>query len=268
MSDSSSHSIYILPNKPLVEAIFELRWRLDDSETLGINRDPHFPIVVGRFYDRVHSQYPELEDLPSSKVPEELTPYIVRHRFRAGKGSWPVTQIGPGIMSVNETDGYTWESFRGLIEHAVNAFVESYPSANGPQIERVELRYIDAIPFSYRAEKGNILDFLEKELHTTIKIDGELFNHAIASPDPLSLNLEIPFPLLVINGVGVISITTGKKNDENAIIMTTTVQTSPTSVPQDRPGVISWLDEAHVITSKWFRTLVRGNLLHRFEVSP
>lgn len=47
----------ILKNKPLVEAIFELRWELKEQES-RMKIDPHYKILVGRIYDKVSNEYP------------------------------------------------------------------------------------------------------------------------------------------------------------------------------------------------------------------
>ena len=82
-----------LANKPLVEALFELRVEARQNATRGTTA---FRLLFGRYYERIRASYPEAEDLPSSAVPEIMTPYVVRHRFRASKEKWPVTQLGPG----------------------------------------------------------------------------------------------------------------------------------------------------------------------------
>ena len=51
MSDSEIPAPRDLPNKPLVEAIFEFRWALQSNPAGG--HDPGFRILLGRFYDRV-----------------------------------------------------------------------------------------------------------------------------------------------------------------------------------------------------------------------
>src|SRR5437773_12485491 len=99
-----------LPKKPLVEAIFELRWVLQQPSE-GEAIDPGFPIFLGRFYDKVSSDFPESENQPAALMPEMMTPYVVRNRFRKTTGGWPLVQIGTGIFSVNDTEGYDWSTF-------------------------------------------------------------------------------------------------------------------------------------------------------------
>ena len=56
-----------LPNKPLVEAIFEVQWALSSVEGQA-EVDPGFRILLGRLYDRVRSEYPFLENLQTRSV--------------------------------------------------------------------------------------------------------------------------------------------------------------------------------------------------------
>jgi len=53
----------ILKNKPLIEAIFELRWEFQEPAP-GIKTDPHYRIIVGRIYDKVSKRVKSLIDLP------------------------------------------------------------------------------------------------------------------------------------------------------------------------------------------------------------
>ncbi len=59
----------ILKNKPLVEAIFELRWELQEHNQ-GLKTDPHYRIIVGRIYDKVSNEYPFHEQLPAASIPD------------------------------------------------------------------------------------------------------------------------------------------------------------------------------------------------------
>jgi uncharacterized protein (TIGR04255 family) len=108
----------ILKNKPLVEAIIEVRWQLK-SPNPGIQIDPHYKILLGRLYDKVVQKYPEHEQLPTASMPDEVTGQMVHHRFRNGGNDWPLLQVGPGIFTLNDTHKYTWEDFRARAVEAV-----------------------------------------------------------------------------------------------------------------------------------------------------
>ena len=137
-----------LPNKPLVEAIFEMQWAFSSAEGQS-EVDPGFRILLGRLYDRVRSEYPFLENLPQAQFPEEMTGRLVRHRFRTTKDGWPLVQVGPGVLSVNETQEYSWDRFRPRLTRAISALFESYPTdIHQLRVTQVLLRYLDAVPIA------------------------------------------------------------------------------------------------------------------------
>jgi uncharacterized protein (TIGR04255 family) len=179
-----------LANKPLAEAILELRWALQPaaSETdpqavrltsgaglalqVGSQQtfsDPGFKILLGLFYNSVSKRYPYAQELPVAQVPENLTPYVVRHQFRASPNGWPLLQLGPGVLTVNQTTDYSWKDFRERIVHAVTSLYDCYPRTIAllkPAL--IIFRYVNTIPFDYRRE--SITDFLENQLHTVVRL--------------------------------------------------------------------------------------------------
>jgi uncharacterized protein (TIGR04255 family) len=80
-----------LKNKPLVEAIFEIRWELEKSN-LGLI-DPNYKLIIGRIYDKLKAEYPYYEQLPTANIPDGIAEYITQHRFRTAENSWPLIQI-------------------------------------------------------------------------------------------------------------------------------------------------------------------------------
>ena len=177
-----------LVNKPLAEAIFELRWSLDEKKVQGLSVDPGFRFLVGRYYDRVKADYPNVVDLPTAQIPEELTGYTVRHQFRASKDGWPVTQLGPGIVTVNETSAYAWATFKPRLLSAVSALFESYPKEIAPCVpNEVMLRYLNAIPLPAEADTTS-LGFLREYLHTAVSVESTLFENTTVAESPIGFN--------------------------------------------------------------------------------
>jgi uncharacterized protein (TIGR04255 family) len=117
-----------LPNKPLIEAILEVR-RGQDGQP-----DPAYPLIVGRLYERLRSEYPAIEDLPIVAVPAEIWVHQVRHRFRKTKDGWPLVQVGPGVLTVNETDGYRWRDFSERAKALLPLLHETHPKPETIQI--------------------------------------------------------------------------------------------------------------------------------------
>jgi uncharacterized protein (TIGR04255 family) len=254
-----------LPNKPLVEAIFELRWAISDSDGGNPPRDPGFRIALGRYYDVVKANYPVVVDLPSAQVPEEMTAYSVRHQFRVKEEQWPLTQIGPGILTVNDTAGYTWADFRRRIGSAVDAIFEAYPAEIHPFIPaRVQLRYIDAIP--YAPDEMSPVGFIDTALHTEIRADPLMFQGSSGIETAREVRLHLTYSLADPKGEGQLIFASGRHREKGpSIILETIVRSQGENAPSSEEEIKQWVDTAHVVTSRWFFTLCRGQLLRSFE---
>ena len=250
-----------LPNKPLVEAIFELQWELPVVN--GNEIDPGFRILLGRLYDRVRNDYPFLENLPQSVISEELTIRIMRHRFRVAKDEWPLVQVGPGIFSVNDTEGYTWDKFRPYLVKAIKALFESYPvDIHKLNITQLGFRYIDAIPFD---RTKPLLQFLKESLHTSVELDPQLFKDPQAAIAPNGLNLGLVYELPELPGAVILSFTLGTRDGVQSIMWDTQILARGKDIPETVEEYASWLDKAHDISGQWFRTLSRGYLYESFR---
>lgn len=253
-----------LPNKPLIEAMFELRWQLDKDPARGTTA---FRLLFGKYYEKIRESYPEIEDQPVSNVPEAMTPYMIRHRFRAAKNQWPVTQLGSGIMTVNETENYHWETFKRRVGEASRALFDAYPS----EISRfeptgAELRYVNMIPFEVR--NGHIIDFLDTSLHTSIKLDDKLFDGHHDKSKESSVDLSIGLRLTKPHAIGVLSFGTGESDSKPGILWQIIIRSHPSFMPTTYDDIMEWTEEAHEVVDRWFFTLARGSLMETFDRGP
>ena len=253
----------ILKNKPLIEAIFELRWELQEPE-LGMRIDPHYKILIGRIYDRVMKEYPFHEQLPTATMPDEIAGYVVQHRFRKGEDEWPLIQIGPGIITLNDTDGYVWDDFEKRISRLLGILFEAYPDAeNNLKVNRLLLRYIDAVDFDYG--KDDIFDFLKEKMKLNVEIYEKLFEDTGASKLPLGFDLRFSFPSIGPKGAAYLRFVRGKRKGTDALIWETMVQSVGNNVPKAKEGITTWIKAAHDFTDDWFFKMIEGELLRRFE---
>ncbi len=206
----------ILKNKPLVEAIFELRWNLQGSSP-DIKIDTHYKLLIGRLYDKLSEEYPFHEQLATAAMPDEIAGYIVQHRFRKDKDKWPLIQIGPGIFTVNDTEGYVWEDFEKRIIKAVNTLFEVYPDPkNTLKVNRLLLRYIDAIAFNF--EKDDVLGFLKEQMKTRIDLYRNLFEDTKVKKFPLGFDLRFSFAFTEPAGAIHLRFVRGKRKESDALI--------------------------------------------------
>ncbi len=252
----------ILGNKPLREALFELRWELDEPEP-NIKVDPHYKLLIGSLYDNVKKQYPFHEPLPTSTMPDEMAAYIVQHRFRTKKQGWPLIQIGPGIFTINETHGYVWESFQEAIIEGLDSLFEAYTELEGNlKIQSVMLRYIDAVDFDF---KEDVLNFLKEKMKLNIDLEKQLFEDTGINPNPLGFNLIMTFKSTKPAGAISLRFGRGKKDDADAIIWETIFHSKGSDAPNNRKELLNWLIEAHEHTHDWFFKTIKGDLEKRFE---
>ena len=253
----------ILKNKPLVEAIFEVRWELQEPSP-GMKIDPHYKILIGRIYDRVKDEYPFHEQLSTATMPDEIAGYVVQHRFRKNKDQWPLIQIGPGIITLNDTEGYIWEDFERRIIHMLNVLFEAYPDPdNNLRINRLLLRYIDSVDFNY--EKDDIFSFLNKNLKINISIYEKLFKETGVSNLPLGFDLRFSFPAKKPKGAVHLRFARGKRQNVDVLIWETHVQSVGEDSPKTKDQISIWVIKAHTLTDDWFFKMIEGELLRRFE---
>jgi uncharacterized protein (TIGR04255 family) len=222
--------------------------------------------LLGRYYDRLRSEYPHIQDLPPSQVPEEMTNYIVRHQFRHVKDGWPLTQLGPGILTFNDTEGYQWRTFRPQALATIKALFDAYPDDIAKLIPiEVQLTYINATHLD--AQQHSLTNFLRDRLHVTILVDQKLFDDPKKAEQPLGVDLHMIFPLEDLPGVGALRFSNGMKNQKPALVWQIVVRSSREQVPQEPGDFGAWIDRAHDVVDKWFFTLVRGELLKTFEAT-
>lgn len=273
-----------LTNKPLAEAILEMRWALQPvGEGVGEQAiqvhfppvspgqgqqplsDPGFKILVGLFYNRINSKYPYSVDLPAAQVPEFLSPHIVRHQFRASPEGWPRLQLGPGVLTANETAaGYTWQRFREQLVFAATALHECYPKSIALlKPSMVMFRYLNTIPFDYNRE--SVADFLRTHLHTVVQLDERLFDDPANAGNANSLVLRLSLPVRNPPGVFTLSLGTGLKDQQPVVIWELILQTEGEQAPQNISAFEEWIDAAHSAVERWFFLLCRGKLLELFE---
>ncbi len=252
-----------LPKKPLVEAIFELKWNLPEIKP-GILMDPHFKLLVGMVYNRLSDEYPFHEELPTVTMPDEIAAYVVQHRFRKDKDQWPLVQIGPGIITLNDTEEYLWENFKNKIEKTVDVLFKTYPNAsNDLKIDSLMLRYIDAIQFDFAKE--NIFSFLDERMKTSINLHPGFFEGTGVTGLPAGFDLRFSFESRIPEGTINLRFTRGKTKESEVLVWETIVRSLEKNAPEAQSDILTWAEEAHALADDWFFKTIDGELLRRFQ---
>lgn len=252
-----------LSNKPLLEAIFELKWKLKEISE-GVKVDPNYKLLLGMIYDRIKDEYPYYEELPTATMPDEMAGHVIQNRFRTNENEWPVFQIGPGIITVNDTQGYVWDDFQKRINDIIGILHEVYPnSEENLKFESVSLRYLDSIEFNF--ENNNIFDFLKDEMKTHVKFYDKLFDGTGVESSPLGFDFKTSF--VCNNPKGAMFLRFGRVNINSSdnLMWETMVKSLYGDTPQKQEDLEVWVNEAHDLTDDWFFKLIDGNLMRRFE---
>jgi len=250
-----------LQNPPLIEVIFEIRWDLQERED-GVRFDPHAKIFPGRLSSALGEEYPVYEELPTSDIPDEISGYIVQHRFRRAKGSWPLVQVGPGIVTLNDIESYEWQDFQRRIEGVLDALFQEYPETSLLATNEVVLRYLDAYPFDF--EKENVAEFLSAKLGVQNQISPAFFEAIGVSPLPIGVDFKYSFPSQRPPGYLHVGFSRGRVKGRDSVIGETIVQSPETDGPRTKDEILSWVSEAHALTHTWFFTMIEGDLLEEF----
>jgi len=252
-----------LKNKPLAEAIFEVRWQLEPGSASGLSRDPHYKFLLGKFFETVKARFPHPEELPAASVPEEMTPHIVHHRFRVTPNGWPLIQLGPGIFTVNDTVGYVWEDFEKLVKSGIETLISAHPKPEALHFNMSLLRFINAIAVD--PTKTNVLTFLSDKMKTHISLPTSIFTDGHLTQNPSHFATEMAFRCSKPPGAFLLKFGTGRKESDSALILDLRFSSQESEVPQLLQGFDEWLTPAHKVIEDTFFTLIEGDLEREFS---
>lgn len=244
----------------------EFRWGIPGE---GLRpTDPNYQLLLGRLFDHFHAAgYTFYEPLPAAEIPASMSGHIVQHRFRTDKNSWPLVQLGQGVLTVNDVENYNWDKdFYDRCINAIGAIYEKYP-ANFDDIPKqfISLKYIDAYAFDY--ENQGLADFLKNNMSLDMGLPDELLQQAGASGNPVQFVSDYTYEIPSPKGVIRFRVTRGKRGSDDAdlIVWETEVRSSDADTPVGIDNTSQWLKDAHTVTSNWFFKLIEGNLEKEFS---
>lgn len=252
-----------LGKKPLVEAIFEIRWKLRDTDNPDVKVDPFSKVRFGRIYDRVKKDYPVPEQLPTSAMPDEIAAYVTQQRFRAKKDDWPLIQLGPGILTLNDTKQYEWDDFKNRISKILDELFDTRFDEQDLLTNGISLRYLDAILFDF--EKEDVLSFLSKMMKVNLHFEDSIYDNTGVSKVPQNFEVKFSFPSTKPKGMLFVMFTRARSAQGDGLFWETTVQTVNGEIPQEKEDILQWVDDAHRLTHNWFFNMIEGELLERFK---
>ena len=239
-----------LPNAPLVEVIFELKWNVNSEEQLQ-----KADYLVGDLFPMIKEDYPFRQPLVPAGIPANMLVHSPVQRFRKFENDYPLIQVGPGLLTLNVTDEkYFWDDFYACAESLCNVFFEIYEVGSEEIVP--SLSYFDFFMFDF--EKANVNDFLKESFNIEIK---QSFLQSKTNP----FNLDVGFYFEV--DLGRFSLTLKKGTNQSGaigIVMQTSIHASNLMFDAKEP-VIDWLGKAHAFSSKNFKEITKGALYKSFQ---
>lgn len=239
-----------LPNAPLLEVIFELKWQMTNNSDLVKSQYLH-----GDLFSILKSDYPERESLTPPDVPPEVFVNRPMYRFRKKKNGYPLFQVGPGLITLNcNDDDYYWEEYYQWAQQLVTSFFSVYDHSD--EKFRPSFLYVDF--FKIDLDQENILEFIGR--YFSLNIQQAFFKPISSNPKSFNLGLTYETELGDVS----ISIQSGKnKQSESGIILQTRLNGD--SVKQGPKEILEWLGNAHDFCSKLFKELTKGELYESFK---
>ncbi len=264
----------VLPNAPLIEVVFELRWALSGSGPIEPMRtDPGYPILREEF-SRAVKKLGFRHTMDMNPQGFSLGHFIDRRFYLSETQPFPLVQIGHGIFATNESAGYKWTKFKASCLKHVRMLIDSYPRMTSFRImpSLIELRYIDVFPA--KSEKGkarDIFTFLKDD--TNLGISRPSLMEGLETLQSLySGRIIAEYRVKKAKAtIFVLDFASAKSGTKKGVRMVSKVQSVGKDVPslKSKPkfvkNVSEWLERAHLITSPFFQQLIKPELLRKFQ---
>ena len=241
-----------------------MHWQLqplDSMPTAAI--DPHFPVFKREFGESVKSSgflFQEAANPP--QIPLELRPNRPDIRFRKSPGTWPLFQIGPGILAVNNVPPYGgWSNFQGIFESGLKILWETYPIPEKYlKIKKVELHYINGFLNIHGFDSFS--NFVNQQLQVSLDFPRDLFSESPIVSESQEFKIEVRFHLdFPEQSQGIIKLNPGKVKGEKAVILELLVsKATAETVPRTPEEIKAWFFGGHSVLRNWFEILTSEGL--------
>ncbi|MGF1639163.1 MAG: TIGR04255 family protein [Cyclobacteriaceae bacterium] len=242
-----------LLNAPLQEVIFELLWEIGFDQQ-GNPLDSEFEFAQGLFAKEALKAFPQRKRTIPEGLPLKIYPKTI-HQFWKGDNIWPVVQLGPGILAINDTEqNYKWEkTFYPLIKNQIDNLEKSY--GHGLIYKTVSLRYIDAVEIS-KENKEALLEYVNSnfnvKLYNNFRITGSLSHLNLTQT--FNIGNDTLVSLILNDGIN--------KFNKPALIWQIHLVHNATKKKKD---ILLWADSAHKIASDLFKDILKKEFYDSFK---
>ncbi len=257
-----------LPNAPLAEVVFELRWKLaaDDGGAPNILADPGYRGCLDSFFGAA-ARLGYVVAKRVSPSPFEMGHSVDYRFYKAPDIRFPVLQLGPGIFAANESTGYSWTEYKTCCLDGIRALLGAYPKMKRFEFQpsQIQLKYIDALKLR-DGKSADYLEFLRVSTNIDVSIPDFLRDHRFGATE--SGRVEMAFPVSDMKQTSfAFAMANGIVSDVQCIVLETMVTTKFPENRKAKFGVDSvgaWLERAHDLTSPFFKSVVKSSLMSEF----
>lgn len=240
-----------LPKAPLLEVVFEIKWDITSNADIV-----DFQYLHGDLYSNLKVEYPHRENLIPPEVPLEVVKGNPVYRFREKPGSYPLVQIGPGLISTNTIDEkYFWKQFRNDANNVLNVLTNIYPKYSEISLTPA-LTYIDF--FEYDKNKETPLNFLNSNFQLSFN------DNFMRDIDSKMNDVNFTFNYQVDEKIVSLTLRNGMiNNSKEGLVLQTKVLGEKTKYNTQK--LIDWLESAHELSSRMFKSLTNGKMYESFK---
>ncbi len=262
-----------LPNAPLVEVVFEMRWALQGPENVSVHlrSDPVYSLLASEFAENAKTHGFQVQKQTDSSPLGPLGHSVDKRFYRDEDSPFPVWQIGPGIFACNESTEYEWDGFKHNIENGLTTLLKSYPKSKIYPIEPVhlELRYIDSFGEDLLGH-SDFVKFLRNDVNIKLNVNDFLKSNVLE--DQFDGNIEImkkvkgdedtqfgvQISTAIVKGVRTIRLVNKVfKSSERLNLGKTNAKIIKSA--------LEWADAAHGLTHAFFDDFVPAKLMDKFR---
>jgi uncharacterized protein (TIGR04255 family) len=244
---------YLYKKAPLVEVIAEIHWALKKLDTGPDTRiDPFYDLFREQFLESAkESGFGHQQELIPQMVPIELVADQPHIRIRQKAESWPLIQIGPGILTANIVPPYQgWQAFEPFLAESVARLFDAYPVAKKTlRIERLHLRYVDGFDESFGLD--SYTDFASEKLGIAGTLPTALLETHVLDKSKATFVVENRFQNKSPEGsLGNIKLSPGKVHGRDAAVLELRCESrfsdeKAREKATDIDFIMGWFAEAH-----------------------
>ena len=255
---------FLYQNAPLVEVIAEVYWVDPSVRSRLRNVDPFYTDFEKEFSKKtVVGGWRDIEYLVDSHTPHEHVAGHLRNRYRQAEGTYPLVQIGPGMLTANITPPYNgWHEFEPFLFRQLERLFECYPqSAHTLRIQKLVLRYVDGFDF----ERFDIEDqslFARKMVGIHMSLPDSFASGYISNLQAMTFALQASYECKTLDAsLGSVKISPGMIGQRKTLVMEMQCEKNPHRSENFGLDLAKeWFTNAHLSLNGQFDSLISDEL--------